>query len=87
MANQAAIFDFDSVLFHETNVWKVKHPAVGILGMAASTADVLKYFQNGILKGQEGKALPEYYSLDHFPSLDIFIFFTRWMIYLQGTQF
>tara|TARA_Y100001937_G_scaffold12497_2_gene16034 strand:+ start:40650 stop:41330 length:681 start_codon:yes stop_codon:yes gene_type:complete len=67
VANQAAIFDFDSVLFHETNVWKVKHPAVGILGMAASTADVLKYFQNGILKGQEGKALPEYYSLDHFP--------------------
>ncbi|HBS03437.1 MAG TPA: hypothetical protein DEA96_00625 [Leptospiraceae bacterium] len=66
MANQAAIFDFDSVLFHERNIWKVKHPAVGILGMAASTNDVLKHFQNGILK-REGKHLPDYYSLDEFP--------------------
>ena len=66
MANQAAIFDFDSVLFHDSNIWKVKHPAVGILGMAASTSDVLQHFQKGILK-TNGKHLPDYYSLDEFP--------------------
>ncbi|MCB1138062.1 MAG: hypothetical protein KDK23_04865 [Leptospiraceae bacterium] len=66
MARQAAIFDFDSVLFHEKNIWKVKHPAAGILGMAAATGQVMQHFQNGILKSRD-RFLPDYYSLDEFP--------------------
>ena len=65
MAKQAAIFDFDSVLFHPENIWKVKHPAVGILGMAADTETVIGQFQKGMAKN-ENRCLPDYYSMDQF---------------------
>jgi len=71
-SSQAAIFDFDGILFRKGSRWKIVNARLGMSGSLVSCEKGLKLFQNVLLSNPEAKLddyfIIEEYSPDGFPA-------------------
>lgn len=62
---QAAVFDFDGVIFHKETRWKVINPRAGVLGSGMHWTKACKVYEN-IVDASPGTALNDVFHLDEY---------------------